>query len=169
MNFKDIAQSKTLRGIIIGICIFIVATLIFQAGVFIGYKKAEFSGHFGDNYSRAFGGEKLGPGMMGAFPEDIFVGGHGTAGKIVRISLPTIVVADRDNVEKVVTIKDDTTVRSFRDTIKVAELKVGDFTVIIGSPDEQGQIVAKLIRIMPEPGMNNSGRPSTTINTKPAR
>jgi len=164
MNLKDIAQSKTLRGIIIGICIFIVAALIFQAGVFVGYKKAEFSGRFGDNYSRAFGGEKRGPGMMGGFPEDIFVGGHGTAGKIVRISLPTIIVADRDNVEKVVTIEDDTSIRSYRDAVKITDLKVGDFVIILGSPDDQGQIVAKLIRITPEPKMKALNGVSTTTN-----
>lgn len=149
MNFKDIAQSKTLRGVIIGICIFIVIILIFQAGVFVGYKKAEFSGRFGDNYSRAFGGDQRGPGMMGGFSQDIFVGGHGATGKIVRISLPSIVVADQGNVEKIITVNDDTAIRNFRATIQSTDLKVGDFIVVLGSPDDQGQIVAKLIRLMP--------------------
>jgi cell division protein FtsX len=151
MNIKDIAQSKTLRGIIIGIVIVIFAIFIFQAGVFVGYRKADFSGRFGDNYSRAFGGNKID--IKGGFPQDIFVGGHGAVGKIVRINLPTLVVADRDNVEKVVIIDNETSVRKFRETSKITDLKAGDFVVILGSPDDDGQIRAKLIRIMPEKPM----------------
>lgn len=162
MNMKDIAQSKTLRGVIIGLVIFIVLALVFQAGVFVGFKKAEFSGRFGDSYSRAFGGP-MGSGMMRGFPRDIFAGGHGAAGKIVRINLPTIVVADRDNVEKIITTSDDTSFRSFHNTIKPTDLKVGDFVVVLGSPDSQGQIDAKLVRLLPEPSRFQTG--STTNAT----
>lgn len=150
MNIKDIARSKTLRGVIFGIILVIFVSLIFQAGVFVGYKKAQFSGRFGDNYSRAFGSRDAG--MMRGFPQDIFVGGHGSAGQVIRIDLPIIVVADRDNVEKVIKIDDKTVIRNARFPVKVDQLKVGDFITALGSPDEQGQINAKLIRIIPEPG-----------------
>jgi hypothetical protein len=167
MKLKDLSQSKTLRGIIIGLCIFLAIALIFQAGVFVGYKKAEFSGHFGDNYSRAFGGDRPEIGMMKNFPRDIFTGGHGAAGKILRISLSSIVVADRDNVEKVIAIDTDTSVKNFRNDIKVADLKIGDFVVVLGSPDEGGQIIAKLIRLMPEPPMDSN--PRGVSSTSPVR
>ncbi len=166
MNIKDIAQSKTLRGVIIGLVIFIGISLVFQLGVFVGYKKAEFSGRFGDNFSRSFAGDRRGPDMMGGFTKDIFVGGHGAVGKIVRISLPTIVVADRENIEKIILVNDDTVVRSFRKDIKSDILAVGDFVVVLGSPDDRGQIVSKLIRVMPEPGSGSGEKfASTTVKS----
>jgi hypothetical protein len=159
MNIKTIAQSRTLRGIIIGIGLFVVVILIFQAGVFVGYRKADFSYRFGDNYSNTFGSGRSG--MMNGFPQDMFIGGHGAVGKIIRINLPTIVVADQGNVEKVINISDDTVVRRFRDTVKPADLKVDDFIVVLGQPDDKGQIDAKLIRIMPSPAIG-SAAPSST-------
>jgi hypothetical protein len=58
-------------------------------------------------------------------------------------------VQDNDGTEKIVLIKDDTSIRSMRDDISKDRLKVDDFIVVIGSPNAQGQIEAKLIRLMP--------------------
>ena len=70
-------------------------------------------------------------------------------GKIIKIELPTIIVMDKDNTEKVVLIKDDTKIQNKKQDIKNLDLKVDDFIVVIGSPDDQGQIEAKFIRLMP--------------------
>jgi len=56
------------------------------------------------------------------------------------------VIKSRENVEKVIITAEDTTITKGQETIKDG-LKVGDRVVIIGSPDEQGQIEAKLIRL----------------------
>ncbi|MCX6712101.1 MAG: hypothetical protein NT041_00225, partial [Candidatus Vogelbacteria bacterium] len=76
--------------------------------------------------------------------------GHGAAGKIIKINLPTMVVLGSDNLEKVIKVDDGTLVRSFRDTIKVSDLKVGDAIVAIGGDDnDDSQIEVKLIRLLP--------------------
>ncbi len=153
MEFKNFLQSSKAKHILAGIGLTVIALLIFQAGVFVGFKKATFSGRLGDNYYKTFG-EQGGPGRMmpnfgekGLSPSNA----HGTIGKIADINLPQIIVADKDGVEKTVLINQETDIRSFRDSIKAEALKIGDFVVIIGEPTNEGIIDAKLIRIMPAP------------------
>lgn len=57
------------------------------------------------------------------------------------------IVKGRDDVEKTVLVSNKTKISNRRETVKTSELKVDDQIVIIGSPDEQGQIEAKLIRL----------------------
>ncbi len=160
MDIKEVYESKKARHIFFGICIAIIALLIFQAGIFVGFRKAEFAEHFGENYYRAFGPSRDQAG--GFFREDI-AGGHGASGKIVKINLPTFVVSGPDNTEKVILITDDTLVRRLRDQISATDIKVDDFAVVLGAPNAQGQIVAKLIRLLPSP--SPSPKTATTTNS----
>jgi hypothetical protein len=158
MDYKKFYQSKAfiIKKILYGIGIIIVALLIFKAGTFVGYRKAAFSYGLGENYYRAFGkhregimGERNMPGFLN-FPNDRdFSNPYGPMGKIIKVESPTLILEDRDSVEKIVLIKDNTVIRRFRDTIKLTDLKPGDFIVVIGSPNNQGQIEAKFIRVMP--------------------
>lgn len=150
-NFKNFFQSKKFTKILCGIGAAIIVLFVFQAGVFVGYKKASFSHRWGDNYHRAFGERKhKGFFYKAAFQKDFSVA-HGSVGKIISVSLPSITIEDSDNTEKIVLISNKTIVRQLRETISPADLKIDDFVVVIGSPDEQGQIEARLIRITPSP------------------
>jgi len=151
ISFKNFLQSSKAKHMVSGIGIAVIALFIFQAGIFVGLQKAEFSGRMGDNYYKTFG-EQRGPremipnfGMMD--PSN----SHGTIGKIISIALPQIIIADIDGTEKTILTDAKTDIRSFRDSIKAENLKVGDFVTIIGEPNNQGQIEARLIRIMPTP------------------
>lgn len=154
LKIKNLLESDKAKHIVIGIGIAVVALFIFQAGVLVGFKKAEFSGRMGDNYYKTFGERGNPRGMPPTF--GIMRGidpsnPHGTVGKIAGIALPQIIVADRDGTEKTIIIDTKTDIRSLRDSIKSEMLKVGDFVTIIGEPNNQGQIEARLIRIMPTP------------------
>lgn len=140
----DFFKSKKFKALFYGFAIAVLALLIFQAGVFVGYHKAEFSYRWGDNYSKTFG---LIPGMM----QDGFQGANGTIGKIISINLPDIMLENNDKTEKNIITDDDTSVRRFRERISASDLKVGDLVVVIGSPDDKGQIRARLIRLIPPP------------------
>ena len=72
-------------------------------------------------------------------------------GKIIKIELPTLIVQDKDSTEKVILAANDTQVQRMRENITANDLKINDFLVVIGSPNEQGQIEAKLIRLVPSP------------------
>jgi|SRR3989344_4521504 len=149
MHYKELLQSKVPKKILYGIGIAVIALVIFQAGVFVGYHKAAFSYRWGDNYYRTFGEPQKRFGRE--FPRGGFSDAHGATGKIIKIDLPTFVVQGQDNIEKIVVIKNDTAIRRSRNAAQQTDLKIDDFVVVIGSPNDQGQIEAKLIRLMPPP------------------
>ena len=144
-KIKKVFESKISFGILCGIGTLIVALLIFSAGVNVGFRKASFGHAWGENYERNFGFSPNRP-MLGG--ED-FPNANGAIGKIIKIELPTIIVQDKDNTEKVILLKDDTKIEEMRKPITTNDLKLDDFVVIIGAPNVQGQIEAKFIRVMP--------------------
>lgn len=153
MNFTHyknlLKKDVSTKTIFLSIGALVVALLIFQAGIFVGYRKASFSYGYGDNYHRMFG-TSAHRGMMGGFTNGEFTSAYGTTGTIVKISLPTIVVAGTDKIEKVIVVNEKTILRHFRSDIKNNDLKVGDVIVVIGSPaSTSSQIEAKLIRVLP--------------------
>lgn len=149
--FQTKFQSKPLNRVLCGIGIIIAILIIFQAGTFMGYHKAKFSYGLGDNYYRTFGGHR-GEGMMGGFDGDRdFSNSHGVIGKIINIKLPTILLEDQSGIEKFVAVNDDTVARRFRENMPVTDLKVNDFVVVVGSPNDSAQIEAKIIRLIPAP------------------
>lgn len=148
-NLKEFAQSKSFQGILVGIGIAIVVLLIFQAGMFMGYRKAAFAYRFGDNYYRAFGDR--GPRPFQVPVRGGFIEAHGAVGKVVSVNLPTFIVMGPDNVEKVILIMDDSIVRRSDTEILPSDIKVDDFTVVLGTPNDNSQVEAKLIRILPFP------------------
>lgn len=165
MNIPDISKAKTVRVIISGLCVIIVALLIFQAGMFVGYRKAMFAGGMSDEYSRTFIGRRGMPDMMDGFIGKDVPGGHGAVGKVVQVNGPVLVVADSNDTEKEVVTASSTLVRKFRDEASLSDIQVDDYIVVIGSPNAKGQIEAKLIRLMPPPGDNQPASTATsTIN-----
>ena len=61
--------------------------------------------------------------------------------------------------EKIILVSDATIIKRFQDTIKLADLKVDDYIVVIGEPNNAGQIEAKLIRLMPPEPKNALPKP----------
>lgn len=157
MDYKNFMQSSVSKKVIYGLCVFIVAIFIFQAGVFVGFKKASFSYRSGDNFHSIFGFNERGRnadfgGMMGrngmmGFSRDEFTSAYGANGIIVKVDLPTIIISNNDKVEKVVLIDNKTIIRRFRSDITSTDLKGGDRVVVMGTPNDKAQISARLIRV----------------------
>ena len=170
-EIKKVFESKKVLVIASILGVLIIASLIFQVGVSVGFHKASFGRDWGENYGRNFGmmrGGDQGPLGGRMMNQENFPNAHGTVGKIIKTELPTIIVQDKDGTEKVVLIKDDTSIRSMKADMKGSDLKVDDFIVVVGSPNTTGQIEAKLIRIMPA-GMPEFPPQKATqpLNTKP--
>jgi len=142
-----------LKWIIVGLLAIVVIVLVFGLGVFVGEKKAKFSYRWAENYHKMFAGPRagfLGNLRISPFPPfDEFIEGHGTFGEIIKIEGNNLVVKGRGNVEKVIIVTEKTVIKSGRKDIKFSDLKIGDMIVIIGSPNDKGQIEAKLIRVFP--------------------
>lgn len=149
MNIKEYIKSQSFRGILVGISIAIAILVIFQAGIFVGFRKASFAYRFGDNYYRGF--DRKVPAPFGFPLKDNFRSSHGAVGEVVSISLPTLVVVGPDSIEKTVIIDTSTLIRKFDTELKSTDIKVGDFLVAIGESNDNSQIQAKLIRMLPEP------------------
>ena len=126
-------KKESTKKIIVILGIIIVALVIFKAGMYVGYRKAGFSRTFGDSMLR-----------------DDIPGGHGVSGKIIKIATTSLVVEGSDNIEKVITFTPDTLIRKLRDAASSTVLQVDDPIIVIGSPGPNGEIAAKLIRILPQ-------------------
>ncbi len=159
MNHADIktfVNSHTFVKVLAVLGTLIIALFIFEAGVVVGFHKASFASHWQENYAHNFGGP-------GGFFNTQVPNPHGTAGKIVSLSLPTFVVAGPDENERTVELDDDTIIRDGAATVDSNDLTVGKFVVIIGTPNDNGIVDARLVRIMPAPGT------STTATTSAAK
>ena len=152
MSWKEISRNKKFKVLVGIIFIFVIVLIIFQAGMYVGLRKARFSSRLGDNFERNFRDPRSGGFMQRSFPGGAGMPiGHGAVGEIVSIALPLIVVAGPDKLEKTVVVTKTTEVREFRNTVPANELAVGDFIIVLGTPNDEGQISAKLIRLAPSP------------------
>lgn len=146
-KLSQFVQSKKFIVAIAGLVGLAVLIGTFSLGVFVGYHKARFSYAWGENYHKNFGGPR--GGLFQDFSGKEFMDAHGTYGQIVKVDASTLVVKGRDNVEKIVVVSADTSIMSLRNAIKISDLKVNDNIVVIGEPNNQGQIEAKFIRFLP--------------------
>jgi hypothetical protein len=146
MNIQKITESAWFMKTLIAVGLFLAALIIFQAGVYVGVRKASLSFRMGDNYYRA-----LGPGEFpgGALGEELSEA-DGASGKILSVTLPTFVVEDR-NGEKVILLNDQTGIRFMRDSTSSSAIMPGDGAIVIGEPDDKGEIQATFIRLLPPP------------------
>ncbi len=142
-------ESKVFKYVIYGLATVFILSFVFQAGVMVGFRKASFSHNWGNNYERNFGPNRQiprfideGRGMMNA---------HGAVGRIIKVESPNIIVLDKDQTEKIVKINEDTSILERKEKVDKNILAVDQFVIVIGNPNDTGQIEAKLIRIMPNP------------------
>ena len=148
-TIKKFFQNRdVLKWVIVGLAGFAVLILVFGAGVKIGTMKAVYSYRWAENYHKNFGGPRDGfLGDLKNFPQGDFINGHGVFGSIIKINGGTIVAKTKDDVEKTILVSDSTIIQKGRERVKLPDLKVDEDIVVIGSPNEEGQIEAKLIRV----------------------
>ena len=123
----------------------IVLFVIFAAGVFIGVEKTRFSYSWDENYYKNFAEPK----PQGPFLDRSYMNPNGVLGQIIKISGDILTLKDDDNMEKNVVATAVTTIRKGPEDISPADLKINDYIIVIGAPDNQGQLEAKLIRVLP--------------------
>lgn len=148
-NNKKFLRPDILKIIIAVLIILAVAVLIFGAGIKVGELKARYSYRWADNYHKNFAGPSRGFMMDGwrDFAKEDFMEGHGIFGEIIKLNDKDFVIKSKKGTENIILLTQDTMVKKGIEGIEKGDLKVGDSVVVIGSPNEQGQIEAKLIRI----------------------
>jgi len=157
-EIKIILGSKLFKRIIIIFGAIILALLIFRVGVSVGYRKASFGNDWNNNYPSNFEGKhpdfRMMQGGLGDWKDS--PNSHGAIGRIIKIEIPSVVVIDdHDQIEKVIIIDNNTKIMRGRNQIKQEDLGIDNSVIVIGIPNSQGQIEAKLIRVMPTNITNN--------------
>lgn len=146
-------KSRLFLGIIIGLAELALLIIVFRTGMVVGFRKANFSFQWRDNYHGLFVGRGHGPGPggsrgpIGDFPNDDLIPGHGVAGTILKVDGSSVLVKDDDNVEQSLLISSNTAIRSDSQNLKISDLKENDRVVGIGSPSTTGQIEIKFLRV----------------------
>lgn len=149
-KLNKIVESKIFKITIYSLGIICILFFVFELGMMAGFRKASFSRNWGDNYERNFGPNHNKP----PFFDDNFSrlpNPNGAIGKIIKIEYPNIVVLDKDQTEKVIIVNDATNILERKEKVTKDSLVVDKYIVVIGSPNDKGQIEAKLIRIIPSP------------------
>jgi hypothetical protein len=153
-QLTEFFRSRLFAGIIAGVGITLIAVFIFEVGVTVGYHEATFSEHWGSSYGNNFGG----PSNTMGLPDNHLPQPNGTFGKIISISTATssasdtvITIENSQKPEQSVLVTSDTSIRDHENTVTVSSLTVGSYAVVVGDPDNQGEIEAKLIRLVPAP------------------
>jgi hypothetical protein len=147
---NKIFSKENVKWLIVGFIIMALFVLIFAFGVWIGGEKARFSSDWADNYHKNFAGPQSGFNQNWQdMPGGDFINGHGVFGEIIKIDEGSFIIKGKENMENIIIVGKDTMIQRFRDDIKLTDLRVGEFVVVIGSPNDSGQIEAKLIRILP--------------------
>ena len=121
---------------------------VFGVGIWVGQKRAEFSFHWMENYQRNFGGP--GMGMAPNFINKNTMGAHGIFGTVIKIDGTTLIIKGKNAIEESVEVLPGTTIVNNAGVITISDIKINDAVVIIGSPDDLGEVEAKFIRILPQ-------------------
>ncbi len=121
----------------------LLAALIFHAGVVVGSHREAF-GRFGmeRGFRSSFfpGGFEL---PYGSIPNT-----HGAVGTITAVTLPTRTLQTRDGTNETILVGTSTSIRD-KGAADTKALIVGTQAIVLGEPDSQDRIDAKLIHILP--------------------
>ena len=146
MNIGTIMRSRRFIMVTWIVAGLICIAIIFKAGMLVGYERAVFTYQWRENYHKNFAGPRMGF-MADVFDKDI-IGSHGNFGKILSISGSEFVLQGRNETETIIRLSDATAIKSFQNTLTPSDLAVGQYVVVIGNPNTQGQVEAQLVRIM---------------------
>lgn len=145
---KDFLQSSKIKATLWIVGGAIILLLVFGLGIAVGYRKAVFASRWGESYYHNFyGGVPSGP--MGG-PESMMrppVNMHGVAGEVLDVSTSTISVQDPVGNEQSVVVSTSTSIRTPDGANSLADITVGEWITVIGSPNAEGQIDARFIRV----------------------
>jgi len=146
---KEIFKPVHFNKLLIVLAVIVVLVFVFSFGVFVGHEKGRFSRNWGENYY----GNIMGRGGRGGFSMMDFdrpgFNAHSGLGQIIKIDGNSLIIKDQANIEKTILVTDKTTIIRDRQNIAIADLNVDDKIIVIGRPNDQGQIEPTLIRVLP--------------------
>jgi len=164
MDINNFLQSKSFKIAVACISVFIALFLVFSLGVYVGTQKANFSFRWAEQYHKNFAGPKNG--FFQEFAGNDFLESNGVFGKIIKVNDGSIIVKGNDDVEKNIIVNEKTTIKNRNQNLEATDLKIDDIVVVIGEPNDAGQIEAQLIRVMPPMPQDNSANMPTNMQNQ---
>jgi len=147
MNTNEFFKSSKFKALLCTIALFLGAVIIFEAGVAVGYHRAAFAYQWNENYFRDSHDPRS---FFAVFSRDADdPNPHGAIGQVVSVNLPEFMVKGPDSPEQIVVTGPGTAFRLFHGDGTSTDLKAGQQVIVIGSPNDQGDIQASFVRIMP--------------------
>jgi hypothetical protein len=141
-KLSALVRSAAFAKVMLSVAALAVLAFAFRAGMEAGYRRAELACRFDQSFYRV--GQPRPRAFFGDTPDT-----HGAVGEIETVNLPTFVVEDNGR-EKVVRIDDDTDIMSASGPVEASELTEGQMVIVIGAPNDDAEVVAKLVRVMPK-------------------
>ncbi len=152
MSLKTLFPSPV-YAILASLAVLILLAGTFVFGVTVGERRA---GHFANWYRSAHNGFPTGPDRgpdrrrERPFPFPAPFSNvptpHVTAGKVLSINEETFLLQGRNNIESQIRTTSSTQLRLESANITLQDVKLGMEATVIGAPNENGEIVARLIR-----------------------
>lgn len=144
ISFQNTPHSKAFKIIVVILTELILLIGAFSLGINVGFKKAFFTYSWNQNYPNNFGGRAI----LAPPSNAQFFNAHSLDGIILSLDQSNLVIKDEDSNEKTIIITPQTVIRQNFQTLLAKDLKTGEEIVIIGEANAQGQIDAKLIRVL---------------------
>ncbi|MCL5094092.1 MAG: hypothetical protein M1355_03105 [Patescibacteria group bacterium] len=136
-NRKIEIDTKWLKIGIAIVAVLVILFGIFSVGVIVGRFRRPFLPERPENTMMPAGRRNM-------MPE----GRHGVAGIISKIEGNSIWVKNNDGQEKEVLVTDKTEIDHLGESLKISDPKADDHVIIMGSPNQDNKVEAKLIRVM---------------------
>lgn len=147
---QNIYNSKWFGWVLGAIGVLILLLVVFRLGMYVGERRESLDTQWGENYGRLFGEPKPGffPGRS-ANPVDMNAFGNG--GIVLTVDGDSLTIKGNDGNEKSILTDNSTVIREMKQDITLKDIKSGDMVVILGEPNNSGQILAKFIRVFTPP------------------
>lgn len=152
----DFSSSPFVRRLLVILAGLLVILAVFTLGVHVGERKARHFSGWERNYPRMMPSGR-GPSMMNSrtpFMRPSLPGTHGVFGKVLSMTDNHLVIQGQNGIEENVLITSSTAIRVGQETITPnnlpTDLSRADVAVF-GTPTDQGQIEARLIRLFIKP------------------
>jgi len=164
MTTQDFFTSPRFNRIVIGLAAALVILVVFQAGIFVGYRKGLQISSWETDLGRNVDDPHS---LFAPFMHDVDdPGSHGAVGFVISVHQPNFMVKGDAQAEQVIMLGPDTEIRRMHDVASTSDLQPGIPVVVIGTPGSDGRLHATFIRILPAPpgpdGMPRNGSPTSS-------
>ncbi len=144
---NELLKNKIFQVFILVLCVLLVFISGFWLGLRVGEHQRGFARDWSDNYHKNFAGPR--GGFLKEMRDHEFINANGVFGQIIKIEGTTVIAKGEADIEKIIMVSERTIINRGPEKINVSQLQVDDNIIVVGEPDNQGRIMAKLIRVMP--------------------